>query len=153
VRTRTLIGILLVVTAVLGFTACGGGDEEPEATNTPAATATAAAPTTTTAPTATVPADDGGNGATGEVVSVELGENPYIFAPEDLTFDAGTTYALSFPAAGEFHTFTVLELGIDIFILPGELLEEDITPSTAGTFDLICTPHEGLGMVGTVTVQ
>ena len=142
-RTRTLIGIVLVVTAVLGFTACGGGDETPEATPTAAATATAT----------TDDAANGGNGATGNVVSVELGENPYEFAPLSFTFDAGTTYTLSFDAPAEFHTFTVGELGIDIYILPGQAVEETITPSTVGAFDLVCTPHEGLGMTGNVTVQ
>ena len=149
-RIRTLIGSALVVAAVLGLTACGGGEDEPAPTNTPTATAT------TAAPTATVPADDGGNGGDGtmgEVVNVELGENPYEFTPAGFTFDAGTTYTLSFSTPNEFHTFTVVDLGIDIFINPGEALEEVITPSTVGEFTLTCIPHEGFGMVGTVTVQ
>jgi len=150
VRIRTLIGSALVVTAVLGLTACGGGEDEPKPANTPTATAT------TAAPTATVPAEDGGNGgngAVGEVVNVGLGENPYEFTPAGFTFDAGTTYTLSFSPPNEFHTFTVADLGIDIFINPGEALEEVITPSTVGDFSLTCIPHEGFGMVGTVTVQ
>jgi len=89
----------------------------------------------------------------GEVVNVELGENPYEFTPAGFTFDAGTTYTLSFSTPNEFHTFTVVDLGIDIFINPGEALEEVITPSTVGEFTLTCIPHEGFGMVGTVTVQ
>ncbi len=151
-RIRTHLGIVLVVTAVLGFSACGGGEDEPDPTptNTPAATATVA-------PTATTPADDGGTsgngGATGTVISIEQTENPYLFIPDTFTFDVGTTYTLSFIAPNEFHTFTVRDLGIDIFIPPGVALEEVITPSTVGQFTLICVPHEGLGMVGTVTVQ
>jgi plastocyanin len=155
VRIRTLIGSALVVTAVLGLTACGGGEDKNEPTTPPTATATTAAPTA--APTATVSADDGGNGGnggvTGEVISVGLGENPYEFAPAGFTFDSGTTYTLSFSPPNEFHTFTVVDLGIDIFINPGEALEEVITPSTVGEFTLTCIPHEGFGMVGTVTVQ
>ncbi len=151
-RIRTLIGIVMVVTAVLGFTACGGGDEEPD----PTATATASA-TMEPEPTPTTPADNGGSngngGATGDVVSVELGENPFEFTPDGFTFDVGTSYTLSFNASNDFHTFTVVDLGIDIFINPGETLEEVITPSTVGQFELVCVPHEGLGMTGSVTVQ
>ncbi len=152
-RIRTLFGIVLVVTAVLGFTACGGGEEEPAPTPTNTATATA-----TVAPTATTPADDGGTsgnggGATGNVISIEQTENPYQFIPDTFTFDVGTTYTLSFVATNEFHTFTVRDLGIDIFINPGEALETPITPSTVGQFALICVPHEGLGMTGSITVQ
>lgn len=153
-RIRTLFGIVLVVTAVLGFTACGGGEEEPAPTPTNTATATA-----TVAPTATTPADDGGtsgnggDGATGNVINIEQTENPYLFIPDTFTFDVGTTYTLSFVATNEFHTFTVRDLGIDIFINPGEALETPITPSTVGQFALICVPHEGLGMTGSITVQ
>ncbi len=158
-RIRTIIGSALVVTAVLGFTACGGGEEEPDPTPTNTATAEATATATTVAPTATATADDGGtsgnggDGATGNVISIEQSENPYEFIPAAFTFDAGTTYTLSFIAPKEFHTFTVRDLGIDIFINPGEALETSITPSTVGQFELICVPHEGLGMTGTVTVQ
>ena len=153
-RIRTLIGSALLVTAVLGLTACGGGDDEPDptATSPPAATATPTATATATAE----PAPDGGNGgngAMGTVVNIELTENPFTFEPDTLTFDAGTTYTLSFNAPREFHTFTVDGLGIDIFINAGEALQEVITPSTVGEFELICIPHEGFGMKGTVTVQ
>lgn len=153
-RIRTLFGIVMVVTAVLGFTACGGGEEEavPTATNTPAAVATATA-TATATPDDGGTSTNGGDGATGNVISIEQSENPYEFIPGTFTFDAGTTYTLSFSAPKEFHTFTVRGLDIDIFINAGETLETSITPSTVGQFELICVPHEGLGMTGSVTVQ
>lgn len=158
-RIRTLFGIVMVVTAVLGFTACGGDEEEavPTATNTPEAVATATATATAAAEsTATATPDDGGNGgdgATGNVISIKQSENPYEFTPGVFTFDVGTTYTLSFSAPKEFHTFTVRDLDIDIFINAGETVEAVITPSTVGQFELICVPHEGLGMTGIITVQ
>ena len=95
---------------------------------------------------------DGGN-ATGEVVNVTQHESPYSFEPDTFSFEVNKTYALTFTPPGEFHTFTVRDLGIDIFINAGEAVQVDVTPSKVGTFQLICVPHEGLGMVGEVIVQ
>ena len=53
---------------------------------------------------------------------------------------------------GEFHTFTVKELEIDIFINAGESVQEVVTFDQEGTFELVCIPHEALGMVGEVRV-
>ncbi len=141
-RKRSLWGITLLLALTLGTAACGGA--EPTPTAAPPATPT---PTSTT----TQPAD-GGNG-TGEVVTVIQHENPYSFEPATLNFEVGKTYTLSFPPPGEFHTFTVRDLGIDIFINAGEVVQVDVTPTKVGTFKLICVPHEGLGMVGEVIVQ
>lgn len=138
----------LVAATFLVAVACGGGGEPaPTPTSQPKATATpsggATAPTGGTATEGTT---------TGEVVAVKLTENPYRFTPDKLSFQTGKTYTLSFEKPNEFHTFTVPDLGIDIFINAGEALKADITPSKAGAFNLLCTPHSELGMKGEVTV-
>ena len=86
-------------------------------------------------------------------MEVVHGENPYVFIPDTLDLELGKTYTLDFNVPTELHTFTVPELGIDIFINAGEKVTEDITINQAGEFELICTPHLTLGMVGTVTVS
>ncbi len=140
IKSLSAIGLLLAIVVVAA--ACGGGDE--------------LTPTQASAPTATpTPTQDTG-GTTppaGEVVSIQLTESPYTFNPDELTFEAGTAYTLSFQAPGEFHTFTVDELGINIFINARETINEPVTFDQVGSFELICTPHVGSGMKGTVTVQ
>ncbi|MFH1141320.1 MAG: plastocyanin/azurin family copper-binding protein [Chloroflexota bacterium] len=42
---------------------------------------------------------------------------------------------------------------VDIVVNVGETVQQTITPTKAGTFKLICVPHEGLGMVGQVIVK
>ncbi len=140
-RYGTILGISLMAVLTLGVVSCGGSDE-PEATATvaPAATATS------------VPADNGG-GSEGGVVNILSLENPYVFEPDTLDFEVGKTYTLNFVAPDEFHTFTVAELDIDVLLLAGQAVEQTVTFDKAGTFTLICLPHEALGMVGTVTVS
>ena len=136
-RTRFLLTIGLLVTVAMVAAACGGG-EEP--TLAPAVTAIPTLPTVVTTPT-------------GEVVSIELNESPYTFDPADLTFETGKAYTLSFAAPGELHTFTINDVEIDVIIMAGETVEETIIFDQAGSFELICVPHQSSGMVGTVTVQ
>ena len=85
-------------------------------------------------------------------VQVALEEDPYRFEPSEFTCEAGETLTLVLTGDREFHTFTIDELGIDIFVNAGETITQEITCDKPGTFKLICIPHEALGMVGTVTV-
>lgn len=138
---------IIVSAAALLLVACGGGaapaPTSPEPTSQPAIIA----PTTPPAPEA--PA--------GDVQKVSLqdpgGSGAYIFDPADLTFGVGDTVTLELTSEGEFHTFTVDDLGIDVPVDAGATETLTFTFDTAGTFDLICVPHEALGMVGTITVQ
>ena len=142
-RKKVLSPLGLILSVAMLAAACGGGDDDEP---TPRPTI---APTETAAPT-----QPSGNGTpAGEVVTVVQTENPYVFQPDAYNFELGTTYTLAFEAPGEFHTFTVDELGINIFVNANESVQQDITPSTAGSFKLYCVPHESLGMVGTVTVS
>ena len=142
-RKKVLSPLGLILSVAMLAAACGGGDDDEPT------------PRPTIAPTETVaPTQPSGNGTpAGEVVTVVQTENPYVFQPDAYNFELGTTYTLAFEAPGEFHTFTVDELGINIFVNANETVQQDITPSTAGSFKLYCVPHESLGMVGTVTVS
>ena len=149
---RALASVLGLLIVALLVGACGGGGGEPTAppTNTPLPTRSSEsrgdkffddAPTT-------IP----GNGP-GELVQVIHNENPYRFEPDNFDWQVGKTITLEFAVSTEFHTFNVDDLGIEIFINAGESVQQDITPSTAGTFKLYCVPHETLGMVGEVRVS
>ncbi len=140
------VSLALLALAVLAIVACGGGS-----TAAPTATSTRAVATPTPVPSGTTD----GSTTQGEVVTVQITENPYRFVPDKLVFQAGKTYTLVFPGPRrDFHTFTVKDLGIDVLINPGgEEVRAQITPTKKGTFELVCTPHKGLGQVGTVTVQ
>ena len=100
---------------------------------------------------ATQPPTDGP--VSSEVVNITLTENPWTFQPDGIDLKVGTTYALTFNVPGEFHTFTVDDLDLDISISAGEQVVFEFTPTQAGTFELICLPHEGLGMVGEVRIS
>ncbi len=81
------------------------------------------------------------------------GRGPSSFNPADLTFAAGETVDFTFVGESQFHTFTVADLGIDIDVGGGETVDFQFTFNKPGTYELICSPHEGLGMVGTITVN
>ena len=140
-KTVSILGLLIAVTLIAA--GCNGGSEPEPTPTTPPATST---PT----PSTTEPTQPTG---TGELISVIHGQDPYVFIPDTLDLELGKAYTLDFNVPTELHTFTVPELGIDIFINAGEKVTEDITINQAGEFELICTPHLTLGMVGTVTVS
>ena len=77
----------------------------------------------------------------------------YLFDPGDITVKVGETVTLKLTSENEFHSFTVDDLGIDVEVDAGTTEEITFTFSDAGTFELICIPHESLGMVGKITVQ
>ena len=76
----------------------------------------------------------------------------YAFDPSELVFSVGDTVTFSLTSEAEFHTFTVDELGIDEAVIAHEEATLTFTFQKTGTFELICIPHETLGMVGTITV-
>lgn len=77
----------------------------------------------------------------------------YVFNPADITVKVGETVTLKLTSENEFHSFTVDDLGIDVEVDAGTTEEITFTFSDAGTFELICIPHESLGMVGKIIVQ
>lgn len=130
---------VLVGITVLVIAACGGGQ--------------APTPTVTPPPTPAPPCAPAAPGT----VSVNLedlgGSGAYTFDPSEFSFDVGDTVAFTLCAETEFHTFTVGDLEIDVDVDGGKTERLIYTFDKAGTYDLICIPHQALGMVGTITVE
>lgn len=83
----------------------------------------------------------------------EAGSGAYIFDPGELTFNVGDSINFVIESETEFHTFTVEDLEIDAAADAGESVEFNFKFDRAGTFQLVCIPHETQGMVGTITVR
>ena len=100
-------------------------------------------------------AQDGCEDGTSRTVALQdpAGSGEYQFDPSDLTFAKGECVNFTFTSENEFHTFTVNALDIDVSIDGGETENLAFTFEAAGEFELICVPHELLGMVGTITVS
>ncbi len=145
-QRKVLICLGFVVSIAMLFGACGGGGSTT--TDKPAASPATAIPVATSVPTKS----DDSQSSGAETIKVGLGENPYVYEPIDFKFKLGKTYNLEFEAPGEFHTFTVADLGINVFINANETVTQTVTFNKAGNFPLICTPHETNGMIGTITV-
>lgn len=86
-------------------------------------------------------------------MSDEAGSGAYLFNPGELTFNVGDSINFVIESETEFHTFSVEELGIDASADAGESVEFNFKFDRAGTFVIICIPHETQGMVGTITVR
>ena len=77
----------------------------------------------------------------------------YKFNPDQLAFAAGETVKLNLTSQSEFHSFTVDDLDIDVEVEAETTESITFTFDKPGTYDLICIPHESLGMVATIVVQ
>ena len=156
-RRLLALTILAAVTVAVVATACGG-DEDPTPTPPPPPppppAAQVATPTDTPASTVSVPDGCGAGDISFRVENQDPGgSGSYVFVPKEMSFKVGDTVCFNLSAETEFHTFTVDELEIDIDLEPGTSKTHTITFAKAGSFKLICIPHEALGMVGTITVQ
>ena len=72
---------------------------------------------------------------------------------QEARFSVGDCVEFTITAETEFHTFTVDGLPIDLAINKGETVKFAFTFDEPGGFNLVCIPHETLGMVGTITVR
>jgi len=160
VLARVISVIAVASLIALVAVACGGGAEpyptaQPESPPPPPPVPTAGAVGTepTTPPSAAV------DGGAGTALSVTVGLNdggglgPYVFEPADLTFKQGDQVTFTLVGESQFHTFTIDELGIDVEVDGGATVNFEQTFDKPGTYALICIPHEGSGMVGTITVE
>lgn len=156
----TTVAILSTLAVVI---ACGEntppkGSHEPVK---PAAVPAAQQPST--APPSAAPVTSSGTSSSSSTSSaaadVELAvtlkdENgDYAYDPEEITVDAGQTVKFALTSQGEFHTFTVDDLDIDLEVEAGDTQSLTFTFDEPGSYDLICIPHESLGMVGKIIVQ
>lgn len=131
---------------VLMGLSCGGDAPAP----TPTATAQPA-------PQPTQPPTQPSAPPAGDVVRVENqdigGSGEYKFVPNEFNFEVGETVTFEMSAETEYHTFTVDDLGIDEEMDAGETITFSYTFDQAGTFELICIPHQAFGMTGVIVVE
>lgn len=157
----SLISLAILVSMVSLAVACGGdGDETPTAGRA-SPPAPPVAPEVlsqkvavllgvgTTATTNTA-CPDRDPSVEPTVTSVSSGQ--YRFEPDEFTFKVGDVVTIELVAEGEFHTFTVDELGIDCGMDGDTTTFLTFTFDKVGTFPLICIPHESQGMVASITV-
>ena len=149
-----LVGLVFLVAA-----ACSS---DPEPTATPARSSPPTIPPVPTAATATEQAGPTVGPTVvpnGTLVDISLqdigGSGEYKFNPSEFTFSVGETVTFTLSSETEFHTFTVTDdtVDIDVDVDSGATETVSFTFNQAGTFQLICIPHERLGMVGTITVR
>ena len=141
----------IIISAAVLLAACGGGGAAPPPE--PTAPPPVVAPTTPPAAVASTPPVV----PSGDVEKIILqdpgGSGAYLFDPPNLTYSVGDTVTLELTSEAEFHTFTVDDLDIDVGVDAGSTETLTFTFDKAGTFEIICVPHEFLGMVGTITVN
>ena len=146
------IGVLLIVAS-----ACGGSSPAEARPNVPPTVSRTESKPTVVPPAATAIVVQETTDTDALLVEVSLRDptvsGAYVFDPEGLEFNVGETVTLKLLSEAEFHTFTVDELGIDESVDAGSSAAFTFTFDRAGTFTLICIPHEALGMVGTITVK
>ena len=89
-----------------------------------------------------------------KVINRDLrGSGEYKFDPSEFRFEVGQEVTFALVAEAEFHTFTVDELDIDVFMEAGETVRYTFTFDKPGTYKLICIPHQALGMTGEIVVE
>ena len=156
VLSTTLVAALSIVAACGGDVPPKGDHDAVKAAPIPASQQPSSAPPVAAPAAAPAVADSSSSSAAaGREVVVELKDEggDYAFGPAELAFSVGETITLKMNSQNEFHSFTVDDLGIDIEVEAGETGTLNFTFDKAGTYEVICIPHESLGMVGTITVK
>jgi plastocyanin len=149
-RKITTLSIILTLLATLALAACGSDDaaDDSASSDTPASTESSSTDTDT---------DSGSTAGDADSVVVSAqdpsGSGEYKFVDADFTFNVGEKVQFKITSESEFHTFTVDDLGIDVAIDAEDTETLTFTFDKAGEYELICIPHEALGMKGTITVQ
>ena len=130
------------VTALTLAAALGACSEADNGNNTLAGRS--ADPTPVGGPQSTAPARTGGDNY------VEAKDN--IFEPKSLTVKAGVVAITVDNTGAAPHTYTNKELGIDAIFAAGEKAEAKINDAKPGTYKIVCTYHESIGMIGELVV-
>ncbi|MDP6063489.1 MAG: cupredoxin domain-containing protein [SAR202 cluster bacterium] len=145
-RKFTTLSIIVTIVAIFAFVACGSDDSADDA------------PVVSSDSGSAQPASDSGSAA-GDATRITVtnqdpgGSGDYKFDPNEFTFSVGEKVDFKILAESEFHTFTVDDLGIDVAIDAGDTETLTFTFDKAGEYELICIPHEALGMKGKITVE
>ena len=157
---KRLIPLLMVMGMIsLAAIACGGDAEPTQTSQRASPSPPPQAPTVPADATETATEENGdvtpppGTAVTVDLLDLGGGNASYEFSSDEFTFSVGETVTFTLVSQAEFHTFTVDDLEIDVIVNGGDTETLTFTFDQAGTFELICSPHQFLGMVGTITVQ
>ena len=159
-KLLTTVAILSTFAIVI---ACGentppkGSHEPVKPAAVPAAQQPSSAPPSTAPVTSTSSSSSSAasSAAADEELAITLQDEngDYVYNPSEITVGTGKTVKFTLTAQEEFHTFTVDDLGIDLEVEAGDTQSITFTFDEPGSYDLICIPHESLGMVGKIIVQ
>jgi plastocyanin len=85
--------------------------------------------------------------------SALVAQHDFYFDYNNLAVAVGASIPLVVQNKGDVaHTFTILELGLDEKIEPGEDATVELEADQAGSFRFFCRFHEDRGMVGLLIV-
>ena len=150
---RRITALAMVVGLVSLVALACGGDEAPAPPTVPPAPPVATPPPPPPPPQPPPPPPPPPPRAFTVDLADGGGPGPFSFKPADFSFSLGDTASFTFISETQFHTFTVEDLGIDVSINGGETVNFEYTFDKTGTYQLICIPHQALGMLGTIRVQ
>ena len=130
--------------------ACGGG-ESTTTTSSPTQVPTKVAETSSAASATT-----SSSGAAD--ITIEMQDVPgYAYLPADIEMNAGETYNIRLVGSDEFHTWSLADGNggwiANISLNPNAEQTVSFTAPAAGTYEIICLPHQANDMVGTLTVN
>jgi len=74
------------------------------------------------------------------------------FVPATITAPSGKATMFVENRDNVLHTLTIDELGVDLQI-PAKTEAKVTFEATPGTYGIVCVPHEGMGMTGTLKVE
>ncbi|HVN28775.1 MAG TPA: cupredoxin domain-containing protein [Candidatus Binataceae bacterium] len=77
--------------------------------------------------------------------AIDITAKKFEFSPNHLTLKKGETVTLHLTSLDRMHGFFQRALGIDADIAPGKVSEVTLTPTTPGTYQVICDHYCGYG--------
>ncbi len=165
--------VLAVATSAFALAACGGGDKKAADTSAmpapataaapaegaamaPAAGALAAMPVTGTTHTVNMIGDEKGYRFEPAAITVKAGDGIKFVnvkgGPHNVAFDPATAGASAAQISANMPESTG-ELTGKMLVTDGESWSMSFGGVAAGTYTVICTPHQAMNMIMKVTVQ
>ena len=152
---KVAVVVLVIGAVVMAISACGRpAPTEPSVTTIQRASPPIPAPAPTQPPDETSASEQLVPDTRIVVAMLDNGGvGPFEYDPVDLTFNTGAIVDITLTSEAAFHTFTVLDLDINVEVNAEESGGIVYQFDQPGVYEIICVPHEALGMVGTITVQ
>jgi plastocyanin len=90
--------------------------------------------------------------ATPALGDIALSTQDMEFMPATITAPSGEITVFVHNQDNVLHTLTIDELGVDLLI-PANTKANVTFNAEPGTYEIVCVPHEGMGMTGTLKVE